>query len=827
MTEPSSQPLFPPTANHPAGRPEPSPLRDGITVASLLLAVRQHLLLVAAIALVTLMATGFLLYRNRPEYRATAVLRMASERRNLATGVDNPPAAAERTVDPLLSLVQILSSRTLLGSVVDTLGLQLEVLPTPLTQRIRTKGQFSVLNLRVMSAQPIGRADTVALHFGDSLVIARSGGQQVEAPYGVPLRAGGARLVVPERPDLAQAGLAVLTRDVAIDHVLARLKVVPRPGTDVIDVRYTGPDPALAQAVVNTLARHFEAAAGRAAQRQAQRRRVFLEEQLRVTDSMLAAAERSLADFRSRQQMGSSGENLSAEQAALAAIAAQRAELESDRYLFSSLLKRLESAPADQRSQVFRALAYSPEVAGDAVLSHLHQQLIDYRARLDSLTTGPYRSSPTDPDVVALTARASTTEEELVSAFRSRVSLIDTRLEMLNNRRARTTRSVEGLPAAQAEEARLDRRAQTLQTTADALRQEHEKARIAEALNAADVEVLDLAPLPYQRTGVPLPVGLALGLILGLFVGSGTAFLVELRNRSVRRPEELHQSVGAIELAVIPRIHRARLDVGSPRQLLGKGGTGEPTGSPAELVVSKAGMVSHEAEAFRMLRTSLNFCWGQGPVTVVITSAVPQEGKTLIAANLGLTLARGGSRVLLVDSDLHRPRLHRMFRVDRSPGLTEWLSTEDAGLVPAYSFLGGATRAREAGHGPAPIRKSGIDRLSLLTAGRSVPNGSELLEPSRLRARLYELQEHFDVIILDSPPVLVSADAATLAASANGVIVVVRAGNTDRGAAELAFQRLAAAGARVFGAVLNDPDEIVARFAGKQYYAYHYQHSGD
>jgi Mrp family chromosome partitioning ATPase len=223
----------------------------------------------------------------------------------------------------------------------------------------------------------------------------------------------------------------------------------------------------------------------------------------------------------------------------------------------------------------------------------------------------------------------------------------------------------------------------------------------------------------------------------------------------------------------------------------------------------------------------LSFCWGQGPVTLVVTSAVPQEGKTLIAANLAVTFARSGSRVLLVDSDLHRPRLHRMFRLDRSPGLTEWLSTEDGTLVPTYSFLAGAARPREVAHGPAPIRKSGIERLSLLTAGRSLPNGSELLEPARLRSRLYELQERFDVIILDSPPVLVSADAATLAASAHGVIVVVRAGNTDRGAAELAFQRLASAGARVFGAVLNDPEEIVAKFAGKKYYAYDYQSSGD
>jgi Mrp family chromosome partitioning ATPase/uncharacterized protein involved in exopolysaccharide biosynthesis len=836
MTEHSPDPVFPPNGTHPGApvasqhlaRHEESPLRDGITAASVLRAVRQHLLLVGGVALLTLAVTAFLLYREPPQYRATAVLRMASERRTLANGVDNPPATTERTVDPLLSLVQILNSRTLLGSVVDSLGLQLEVLPAPFPQAIRSGGSaLSVLDLRVLSVASGGARDTLLLFFEDSAVTAVARGTHAEASYGAPLRLGPVRFIVPAPPEVKRATLEVLSRDVAIDHVLSRLKIAPRAGTDVIDVRYSGPDPALGQAVVNTLARHFEDAAGRSAQRQAQRRRVFLEEQLRITDSMLDTAEQNLTNFRSRQQMGSSGENLSAEQATLAAIAAQRAQLESDRYMYSSLLEKLESAPAKQRSEVFRALAYSPEVAGDAVLSHLHQQLIDYRARLDSLTTGPYRSSATDPDVVALSARVKATEAELVSAFKSRVSLIETRLAMLNTRRASTSRSVQSLPAAQAEETRLERRVHTLQTTADALRQEHEKARISEALEAADVAVLDLAPLPYSRTGVPRSVGLALGLLLGVVLGSGTAFLAELRNRSVRRPEELQQTVGGIELAVIPRIPHARLESGSTRKLLGKVVGGKETMPPTELVVTKAGAVSHEAEAFRMLRTSLNYCWGEGPVTLVVTSSVPQEGKTLIAANLAATLARSGSRVLLVDSDLHRPRLHRMFRIDRSPGLTEWLSTEDGTLMPTYSFLAGAARTREGAHGPAPIRKSTIEGLSLLPAGRAVPNAAELLEPARFRPRLSELQEHFDIIVLDSPPVLVSADAATLAASANGVIVVVRAGNTDRGAAELAFQRLTAAGARVFGAVLNDPEDVVARFGGKKYYAYDYQANTD
>jgi Mrp family chromosome partitioning ATPase len=121
----------------------------------------------------------------------------------------------------------------------------------------------------------------------------------------------------------------------------------------------------------------------------------------------------------------------------------------------------------------------------------------------------------------------------------------------------------------------------------------------------------------------------------------------------------------------------------------------------------------------------------------------------------------------------------------------------------------------------AAIRKTSIDRLSFLPCGTDPQTSPELLEPATLRNLLSQLREGYDVILLDTPPVLVSADAATLGASADGVIMVIRAGQTDRGAAELAGQRVAAAGGRVLGAVLNDPDGVLERL-GEPSYAYSY-----
>jgi capsular exopolysaccharide synthesis family protein len=410
--------------------------------------------------------------------------------------------------------------------------------------------------------------------------------------------------------------------------------------------------------------------------------------------------------------------------------------------------------------------------------------------------------------VVQLNTLLQSTREELSRAVKARLTSIDARLAVLAHQRQRGDRSMQSLPAAQATEASLDRRVEVLRSTTDALRQEYQKARISEALGAADIEILDHAPLPYQKSGVPRPVGLLFGLILGLVFGGATAVIAEVRNRSLRRPDELTGVLGASELAVIPRIAHLGAPSGSPRSL-------PAAGEVREVIMGPEGGLSQEAEAFRTLRMGLAFSWGDRPCTLVVTSAAPQEGKTLIATNLAATFARSGAQVLLVDCDIHRPRLHRVFDVPRAPGLMDLLRLE------ATSLHHEIARRAAVNQRVTAVRRTSVERLSFLPCGANANTSPELLEPATLGGVLSQLKRDYDVIVLDTPPVLVSADAATLAASSDGVILVVRAGQTDRGAAELAWQRVGAAGARVLGAVLNDPDGLVSRF-DQSYYAYDY-----
>jgi capsular exopolysaccharide synthesis family protein len=357
------------------------------------------------------------------------------------------------------------------------------------------------------------------------------------------------------------------------------------------------------------------------------------------------------------------------------------------------------------------------------------------------------------------------------------------------------------------EEMRLSRRVDALASMGDELRKDFQKARMSEEVEAGDVDVVDLADVPYAPLLSASALKLALGLALGLILGLVFAYVLEALNTSIRRPEDLEAVLHVPGLAVIPRItggasngrSRLRALLGSPK----------PARADAGALMSGGQTFSIGIEAFRNLRTSL--IWsdgGEALKTLVVTSAAPGEGKTLTAANLAVTLAYDGLRVLLVDCDIRRPRVHGLFRMPRSPGLMELLTASRHPTGDPVSA-------------PDAIRETSIAGLSVLTCGALPSNAANLLSSTRMRVLLGELREQFDIIVLDTPPVLATADAGIVASLTDGVLLVVRAGTTDRNAAQRAYQQLANVGARVVGTVLNDPGGQVAK-EGDYYYPYDY-----
>jgi tyrosine-protein kinase Etk/Wzc len=788
---------------------------DSLSLGQIFGVLRRRYRLVLALTLLGVGAGAYLAARAPASYKATAVLRMAGERKAL-TGEIEPTPELDRTTNPILSIAELVQSRSVMGAVVDSLGLRL-LSATP---------EFGAGRLENIHVGPEATGDTIQVTFYQNGVKAKLANREARARYGEPLDLGPIRFRVPSVPEVASANLYVIPREMAIDNLAGHISVLHRAETDIMDISYTAPNPRIAQRVVNTTVLSFQHLNILNAKQKSQRRREFLEEQLKQTDSMLARAQADLASFRSKQQLASSESAMNDVQSFRLTLDTQASQLQADRSTFATLLDQLKKGGETGEAEALRALASSPAMAENASVSNSFRQLETYQFRLDSMTTGPWRAAPTNPDLIQLKSLITSTRGQLRQAVSSHVTTLDSRIGALRKLRAESGRSLELLPTMAAEEARLMGRVQTLTSASDQVRQEYQKARMAEEVEAGDVDIVNLADLPYVPEWTTTPLKLALGLLLGLLVGTGGAFLLEALNTSIRKPEDLELALHLPGLAVIPRLTSGSSP--APRRL---GGLLRP-GRRAELekrpTASSLGTVTQPfsvgVEAFRMLRTSLVWCeQGDDMKTLVVTSAAPGEGKTLTAANLAVTFAHDGLRVLLVDCDVRRPRLHGLFQVPRSPGLMELLTPSHNGSDNSQSltFNPGAGRTDSGRPVTDVIRSTNVKGLSLLTCGALPTNPSGLLSGVRMRVLLQELSKSFDLVILDTPPVLATADAGILASLADGVLLVVRAGQTDRVAAKRAHQQLVNVGSRVVGTVLNDPGGEVSQY-GDYYYPYDY-----
>jgi capsular exopolysaccharide synthesis family protein len=427
-----------------------------------------------------------------------------------------------------------------------------------------------------------------------------------------------------------------------------------------------------------------------------------------------------------------------------------------------------------------------------------------YQTVRDSLTTGPWSRATTNPDVQRLDSLIATSRSRLISAVGARGTALDAQIHVMDGVMAADASSVASLPDAEAEEQRLSRQVETLQTLADDLLRERQKARIDQAVEAGQVEIVDQALVPGGPMGRGGKKRVFFALLVGLLLGTGGALALDRLNTALFRREEIEEQLHLPVLAIIPRISadarkKGRKWLRAPKtKALARRGS-----QTTEGLITVSDLHSAGSQAYRKLRTHLIFSTGGDSLrTLLVTSPGASEGKSTVTANLAVTFAQQRLRVLLVDCDMRRSRLHTLFGVERLPGLTEVLARQ-ATLEQA-------------------IRPTEVEGLHLLPAGTLVPNVSELLGSDRMRNALAELSEHYDLVLVDTPPVLAAADAEILGVQTDATLVVIRAGQTERQPAQYAVQQLRAIGARVVGAVLNDPDEKVAGYGRYTYYYDYY-----
>ena len=341
----------------------------------------------------------------------------------------------------------------------------------------------------------------------------------------------------------------------------------------------------------------------------------------------------------------------------------------------------------------------------------------------------------------------------------------------------------------------LSRTLQSKQTLLDQLEKRQNETEITwreRGKSTSNIHWVDHAQLPGGRFNVTMKKNLQSAFPLGVVLGLAAIFFLEYMDRSIKGPEELERVTKFASLGVIP----AAGSVGS-RGGYGSYGYGRTTPKLRAVddpVDPQAGidLLPHVdtrspiAEAYRAFRTSLLLASASSPKVIVISSTFAREGKTTTSVNLAVVLAQMGKPVLLIDADLRRPRLQKIFRGKMNLGLVNYLAAN----VPIDDV----------------IQDTGVPNLSVVLSGPTPPNPSELLASDRMKHLIHEVRARFAYVIFDSPPVMAVTDSIVLSANADGLVLCVHGGHTPRDIVQRAAERLRQSNIPVLGAILNNLD---------------------
>jgi capsular exopolysaccharide synthesis family protein len=428
-----------------------------------------------------------------------------------------------------------------------------------------------------------------------------------------------------------------------------------------------------------------------------------------------------------------------------------------------------------------------PEVLESRVIGDHKRELLAAQEERSALLQ---RYKPKHPRLQAVERRIHAIESQIATE----VEAIYRGVRQHAHRLARHQADVSARLAAQTDELLALERAsiqyEILKNEADNIRRTHDaivaRLKEVEVINdhqASNVHALGAPEVSKAPVRPRIALNLALALLLGLLASAGAAFAADALDSSIKTPADAARILGLPILGLVPRLEGKR---------------------PARAAADPETFDSRStlSEAFRTIRTNFTFSEaGRDVRSLVVTSATPEEGKSLVSLNLAVSMGRAGKRVLLVDADLRRPRLHRAFEVTAEEGLS--------------SVLVGARQLDEL------VLPTRADNVWLLPCGLIPPNPVELLASERMPECLRAALARFDLVLIDSPPVGVVSDACVLATQADRVVFVVRSFKAHRGLCRRAAAQLAAVGARIAGCVVNHCDVRADRY-GQYDYEYSY-----
>ena len=299
--------------------------------------------------------------------------------------------------------------------------------------------------------------------------------------------------------------------------------------------------------------------------------------------------------------------------------------------------------------------------------------------------------------------------------------------------------------------------------------------QIVEIMNVENISIIDAAITPDRAVSPRVPLNTAVTFVVGLMAAIGFVFLLEYQDRTIKDPSEAQRLLGITVIGVIPEVANKQLFASSnPR-------------APA-------------SEAMRTMRTNIQFAGIDKELKrILVTGANPACGKSTVTANLGVTLAQTGAKVLLVDADLRKPTMHQIFEINKEPGLTNLIINPEMTTEKV-------------------IQKSGYNNLYILSSGPVPPYPAELLNSAKMKALVELIAKEYDYLVFNSPPVIAVTDSAILSTLTDGTLFVLDYGRVTRDEAAWALEQLGKVQAKIIGTVLNAVPYSKSYYNGYQYY---------
>jgi succinoglycan biosynthesis transport protein ExoP len=577
-----------------------------------------------------------------------------------------------------------------------------------------------------------------------------------------------------EAPDATESAM----QPRVIDAFLKGLTVSPVRNSRLVDVSFRSPDPAFSSRVANSMAKQYIEQNLEFKFLATKEATDFLNARTADQRQALEKSEQALQQYREKTGAMALEDRQNIVVQRLADLNAAVTRARTERIEKQSVYDQIRSIQSDRS-----AVDTFPAILNNTFIQQLKVQLNELQRQKAQLAE---KLGARHPEMLKVDSAIETTDTRInaeigkvVQALRNDYLAAQANERSLQASLDQQRAEAQDLNRAAIQYGVLQRDATSNQTMFAGLLERSRETGISGELKTSNIRIVDPAETPRRPSSPNTFTNLSLAFFGGALLGIGLAFFFEYFDSRIKQPDEIKTQLGLPFLGMIPLF--------VPK---------ETTGPP----LIGNGMPHEFSEAFRAIRTNVLFSSADaGSKTIVVTSTGPGEGKSVVSANIAMSLALAGQRVLLIDADMRRPKTHELFGVALEPGLS--------------NVMVGDSKASET------VKKTLTPNLWLMAAGKHPPNPAELLGSKRFRDFMLSLAEHFDWVILDSPPVMAVTDASVIAHSATGVVFVVGSEMTSKGAAKAALDQLDSAKAKYVGGILNRVD--VRR--NPYYYARHYR----